>query len=201
MKSSKILWLITILWTFLYAIAFLSTSLLLYVKREHFQLVLNEKTMTITKSVTGAYAGWLFICIGTALQVLRLKKRGAALIFLALVLISLVFELYFLTYVFTRRSEFLRDTFTMIIKGLVENYTKSNASKVYTDWINEKFQCCGLTQWHREWWMDEGGFLKKEFKFAWVPDSCCLENSRYNNCGIAYPPRKPGATEEDKSGR
>nr|CDS25597.1 EF hand calcium binding domain containing protein [Hymenolepis microstoma] len=199
MNPGKLLWIITVLWIFVHATAFLSTTIILHMKRKHFQLVLNKETIIITMSITGVHAGWLFICIATALQTLRLKKRGAAIIFLGVHFVSLISELYFLTYVFNRRSEFVRNAFTTVIKGLVENYLKFNASKRYTDWINEKFQCCGLTQWHREWWMDEEGFMKQEFKFAWVPDSCCLENSRYNNCGIAYPPRKPGATKEDKS--
>ncbi|VDO07457.1 unnamed protein product [Rodentolepis nana] len=199
MNPGKLLWFITVLWIFIHATAFLTATITLYVRRNRFLLVFSKESVIMAISITGVHAGWLFICIATALQTLRLKKRGAALIFLGVHFVSLIFELFFLIYVFNRRSEFFRESITTMVKGLVDNYLRFNMSRRYADWVNDKFQCCGLTQWHREWWMDEEGFLKQEFKFAWVPDSCCLENYRYKNCGIAYPPRKPGATKEDKS--
>lgn len=199
MKPSNILWLIVILWTRLYAVTFATIAVMIYLKRQIFLLVMDEEWINITISVTGIYAGWLFINIGTALRTCRSCKSGTAAIFLVQSFISLALELYFLVYVFTIWEELFKNILTKFVGGLVDDYTKSNLSRSYTDWINQKFQCCGLTQWHYEWWMNSKGSLKKGFNFAWVPDSCCVENSQYEKCGIALPLPKPGVTEEDKS--
>lgn len=199
MRASKFVWILTFIWISLYFAVFLSMAIVLFLKREDFELLFGRQNIVIALSVTGAYSGWLLFNFLTGLQASHLERGGVSSIFLTTALVCLIAELIILTLAFIYRVEFLENLITRITKGFVESYTQSNISRVYSDWINKKFQCCGLTQWHREWWMDENGHLKKDFDFAWVPDSCCLENMQYVNCGVAYPPPKLDASEEDKS--
>ncbi|VDK32206.1 unnamed protein product [Taenia asiatica] len=99
------------------------------------------------------------------------------------------------------RDKIIRSVLTLTVGQLLRKYTASDDAALFSDWINETFECCGSTQWHYEWWMDERGWTMPNLNtsYAWVPQSCCIRTAYYRNCGLAMPRIRPKALGKGKS--
>ena len=152
-------------------------------------LILTTGETTLATVVSAVYGCWLFINVGSAIQTWRSPRTSVTIIFLIQIYISLTIELFFLILVFSSRDKFMKSTLGLTVTQLLGKYTISDVAANATDWINETFECCGLTQWHYEWWMDERNMVSPNSNrtYAWVPQSCCIRTAYYKNCGLARP--------------
>ena len=152
-------------------------------------LVLTAGETTLATVVSAIYGCWLFVNVGSAVQTWRSSRTSVAIVFLFQIYISLSIELFFLILVFSRRDKFLKSTLYFTVGQLLGKYSISLDAANLTDWINETFECCGLTQWHHEWWINERALLipNSSMSYAWVPQSCCIRTAYYKNCGLARP--------------
>ncbi|KAL5963632.1 hypothetical protein TSMEX_008633 [Taenia solium] len=188
-------------WIFNYAIFSISVAVILFLKRKIFTLVLTAGEATFATAVAAAYGCWLLINFGSGVQTWHSFRPTVAIIFLLQMYISLTIELFFFILFFGRRDEFIKSVLTLTVGQLLHKYTASNDAVLFSDWINETFECCGLTQWHYEWWMDERGCTMPNLNtsYAWVPKSCCIRTAYYKNCGLAMPRMRPKAMGKGKS--
>lgn len=181
-----------IFWIFNYAFTFISAAIVLLRQRKIFTLVLTENETTLLNVVMAVYGSWLVISIGSAVQTWRSSRPSIAIVFLVQIYISLTIELVFLTVFFMKRDLWIEDFLVRTLGMLVKQYLRSEEAKYLLDGVHETFECCGLTQWHYEFWMDENGAVLGHLNssFAWVPQSCCIRTAYYNNCGLARPRMK-----------
>ncbi|CDS37437.1 conserved hypothetical protein [Echinococcus multilocularis] len=201
MRVNWIIWLMVLSWIFNYAVFFISVAAILFFKREIFMLVLTAGETTLATVVAAAYGCWLLINLGSAVQTWRSFRSTVAIVFLLQMYISLAIELFFLILFFGSRDKFIRSTLTLTVGQLLGKYTTSEDAASFSDWINETFECCGLTQWHYEWWMDDRGWILPNLNtsYSWVPQSCCIRTAYYKNCGLARPRMRQRASDVSKS--
>ncbi|EUB63886.1 EF-hand calcium-binding domain-containing protein [Echinococcus granulosus] len=169
--------------------------------RKIFMLVLTAGETTLATVVAAAYGCWLLINLGSAVQTWRSFRSTVAIVFLLQMYISLAIELFFLILFFGSRDKFIRSTLTLTVGQLLGKYNTSEDAASFSDWINETFECCGLTQWHYEWWMDDRGWILPNLNtsYGWVPQSCCIRTAYYKNCGLARPRMRQRALDVSKS--
>ncbi len=192
MKVTWIIWTMVMLWILNYAVAAIASAVILLKKRDVFTLVLTPTETTILNVIATVYGAWLVINIGTAAQTWRSYRPSVTIVFLIQMYISLSAELVFLTAVFNNRDTWTAEFLNHTVSTLVRQYVFSKDAQYILDYTQEAFDCCGMTQWHYEWWMDDGGGVLSDLNssFAWVPQSCCVRTAYYDGCGVARPRMK-----------
>lgn len=201
MRVSWIIWLMVLSWIFNYAAFLISVAVILFLKRKIFTLVLTAGEVTLATAVAAAYGCWLLINFGSGVQTWRSFRPTVAIVFLLQMYISLAIELFIFILFSRKRDKFIKSVLALTVGQLLHKYTASDDAVLFSDWINETFECCGLTQWHYEWWMDERGWTLPNLNtsYAWVPQSCCIRTAYYKNCGLARPRMKPKTWDRSKS--
>ncbi|VDD83395.1 unnamed protein product [Mesocestoides corti] len=202
MRVNRLIWIGVLVWILGYALVFLAASILLFQRRQVFMLVFTAAQVTLVSILVTVYACWLIINIASAIQTWRTSRLNMVVIFLIQIYISLAVEMYLLHAIFNHRDELIWNFLDHAVTQLVGKYVDSKDAADILDWIHETFECCGITQWHYEWWLDDNGWIlpRVNHTYAWVPQSCCIRTAYYKNCGVARPRRKPRSTSDNSSG-
>lgn len=88
-----------------------------------------------------------------------------ALVSASLIALSILMSMY---------HEYSQYYISFMINKTIQTYGKVKINTDFVDYMHRAFNCCGITEMHREW--------EHIFNRSQVPDSCCLEVN-VTNCG------------------
>ncbi|VDN30378.1 unnamed protein product [Dibothriocephalus latus] len=193
MNVNGIIWFGVIFWILSFAALFLSVTIGFYINKNFLTYIFTEHELTVIMTVSGIYGCWLVLTASTAANIAKTMQLLALVIFFLQTCVSVVLEVTVLYRVFANREYYIELVLHKTVSTLVEAYHISERARKVLDNVHYSFDCCGLTQWHTEWWLDISGHVKNELNssFAWVPESCCLPHLRSKDCGFATPRARP----------